>query len=298
MNREHSNLSLKKRAKTFYFASLFFSKEIRNDVETLYFFCRYIDDIGDSKDANKVFLRNSLESVKKQLSNKKPRNEIISAFLNLTYKHKIDIKIPIALIDGVISDLKTVNINDYAELVTYSYKVAGTVGYMMCKIMNVKNKEMLFKGVQLGIAMQFTNIARDIKEDLERGRMYFPKKFRINIKKEFRKLILKPDLQKDFSEDLKSYLDLTDKIYMSSWKGIINLPLKYKVPIAIAAYLYQSIGSKIRRKKYNIWDERIYLSTFEKIHKTLVVIFLIIFYDKKNCDPMVDKKIKKILKMV
>lgn len=298
MNEDHSNLSLKKRAKTFHFASLFFSKEIRNDVETLYFFCRYIDDIGDSKDGNKVSLRNSLESIKKQLRNKKSGNEIISSFLNLTYKYKIDIKVPIALINGVISDLKIVNINDYNELVTYSYKVAGTVGYMMCKIMNIKNKEMLFKGVQLGIAMQFTNIARDIKEDLQRGRIYFPKKFRINIKQKFNDLTLNPDLQKAFSKDLKDYLNLTDKIYMSSWKGIIKLPLRYKVPIAIAAYLYQSIGSKIKRKKYNIWDERIYLSTFEKIHKTLEVIFLILFYDEKNCDPIVDKKIKKILKMI
>ena len=164
--------------------------------------------------------------------------------------------------------------------------------------MNIKNKEKLFKGVQLGIAMQFTNIARDIKEDLQRGRIYFPKKFRINIKQKFNDLTLNPDLQKAFSKDLKDYLNLTDKIYMSSWKGIIKLPLRYKVPIAIAAYLYQSIGSKIKRKKYNIWDERIYLSTFEKIHKTLEVIFLILFYDEKNCDPIVDKKIKKILKMI
>ena len=68
------------------------------------------------------------------------------------------------MINGVIGDLENVNISDYDELITYSYKVAGTVGYMMCKIMNVKDKKMIFKGIQLGIAMQFTNIARDIKD--------------------------------------------------------------------------------------------------------------------------------------
>lgn len=297
MNSDHTNLSLKKRAKTFYFASLFFAKEIQNDIETLYFFCRYIDDIGDSKKGGRQFLKKSLESIRKQLREKNPKNEIVSAFLDLTCKYNIDIKIPIDLINGVIGDLENVNISDYDELITYSYKVAGTVGFMMCKIMNVRDKKIIFKGIQLGIAMQFTNIARDIKEDLESGRIYFPKEFRLNIKENFHELISKPNLQKIFSKDLQNYLDLTDKIYKTAWKGIISLPFKYKIPISVAAYLYQSIGSKIRRKKYNVWNERVYLSTFEKLVKSLRVIYMILFYNSKSCDQVVDKRIKKILKI-
>ena len=100
-----------------------------------------------------------------------------------------------------------------------------------------------------------------------------------------------------FSKDLQNYLDLTDKIYKTAWKGIISLPFKYKIPISVAAYLYQSIGSKIRRKKYNVWNERVYLSTFEKLVKSLRVIYMILFYNSKSCDQVVDKRIKKILKI-
>ena len=89
MNNDYTHLSLKTRAKTFYFASLFFSKELQNDVETLYFFCRYIDDIGDSKKGRKFLLKKSLESIKKQLKEKKPKNEVIAAFLKLTNKYNL-----------------------------------------------------------------------------------------------------------------------------------------------------------------------------------------------------------------
>ncbi len=97
-------------------------------------------------------------------------------------KKKIQIRTPIMLINGVMQDLGKVELKNLEELIIYSYKVAGTVGLMVCNILEVNKKELKFKGIQLGIAMQITNIIRDIDEDLKRNRIYFPLEY-LTIKK-------------------------------------------------------------------------------------------------------------------
>ena len=187
-------------------------------------------------------------------------------------------------------NIKTIN-----ELLTYSYKVAGTVGLMMCNVMNVNQKELRIKGIQLGMAMQLTNIARDIKEDLERDRVYFPMEFRSKGIKNFNLLLKKRILRKQFSKDLKRLLDFSDIIYQIAWKGVVKLPNKYKLPIAIAAYLYQSIGFKIREREYNIWDRRIYLTKPEKIMNTIKIIYKLFFNKKINDNKIEEKKLNKFV---
>ena len=140
-----------------------------------------------------------------------------------------------------------------------------------------------------------TNIARDIKEDLQRGRIYFPKQFRSKKNKDFNKLLECENLKKEFTDDLKKLLDFSDIIYQIAWKGIIKLPIKYKLPIAIAAYLYQSIGFKIRRLEYNIWKERVYLTTFEKIVNSVRIIYKLFFKRKINNNKVIEVKINKII---
>ena len=93
--------------------------------------------------------------------------------------YNINTKIPINLISGIKSDQKTfINYKTFSELVRYSYKVAGTVGYMFCKIIKENKKNQILRGIQLGIAMQLTNICRDIEEDLNMNRIYFPRTMR------------------------------------------------------------------------------------------------------------------------
>lgn len=294
MNQNRSKFSLKKRAKTFYFASLFFSKSIREDIKNIYLFCRYIDDIGDDKNYKKDSKIN-LNKIKKELKVKRSRNLIISNYINILKKYDIETSIPNDLINGVLSDLNSVNIKTINELLTYSYKVAGTVGLMMCNVMNVNQKELRIKGIQLGMAMQLTNIARDIKEDLERDRVYFPMEFRSKGIKNFNLLLKKRILRKQFSKDLKRLLDFSDIIYQIAWKGVVKLPNKYKLPIAIAAYLYQSIGFKIREREYNIWDRRIYLTKPEKIMNTIKIIYKLFFDKKINDNKIEEKKLNKFV---
>jgi len=296
MNDKLSNLSLKKRAKTFYFASLFFSKEKQVDIRKLYLFCRLVDDIADNNYFTKTKSKFKLEGIKKELKKNKSNDQIVKSFIRLMSKYNISPLIAIDLINGVLCDLNKVNIKDYDQLFNYSYKVAGTVGLMMCKIMEVKEESLTNKGIYLGIAMQLTNIARDIKEDLESGRIYFPEEIRNSVNCHFNKLLNDNELQIKFKKDLKLLLDISDQIYCLAWEGVVKLPVRYRIPIAIASYLYQSIGKKIRENNYNIWSQRIYLSKLEKVIKTIKVFFKLIFDKRRYYNNDLEKKLNNSLK--
>ena len=295
MSRTNSNLSIKKRAKTFYFASLFFSRNKQNDIKTLYIFCRYVDDIGDSNVYSTREKKHHLKKIKKDLLEYRSKDRIVSNFIFLLSKYKIKPLIAIDLVDGVLGDLKKVDISNIDKLILYGYKVAGTVGLIMCKIMELNNKYLERKGIQLGIAMQITNISRDIKEDLERNRIYIPKEFRSINTNKASEILKNKTIQTQLSSDLKKLIDLSDEIYSTSWDGVIGLPLKYRIPIAIASKLYQSIGQKIRKNNYNIWRKRIYLSLNEKIFKTISVFIELLFINRDYKNNLIENKINQIL---
>ena len=294
MNK-NSDYSIKTRAKTFYFASFFFNKEIRQEISTLYIFCRYVDDISDSGNLNKFRAKQKLKNITKDLKKLESKDIIVKKFIRLMIKKKIQIRTPIMLINGVMQDLGKVQLKNLEELIIYSYKVAGTVGLMICNILEVNNKDLKFKGIQLGIAMQITNIIRDIDEDLKRNRIYFPLDY-LTIKKNKPKQILNDtELQKEFSKNIERLKDLSDLIYTNSRIGIYKLPIRFRLPIALASKLYQGIGLKIKKHQYNVWNKRHYLSFVEKLANSLVVLFEIFFTRNIVENKKVENKLNKIL---
>ncbi len=287
--------SIKTRAKTFYFASFFFNKNIKKEISTLYLFCRYIDDISDSGNLNKTQARQKLRRVIKDLKNLKSKDLIVKKFIKLMNKKNIQSKTPIMLINGVMQDLGKVKIKNLEQLIIYSYKVAGTVGLMVCNILEINDKSLKFKGIQLGIAMQITNIIRDIDEDLKKNRLYFPVEY-LTIKNDRPRQILNDKrLQKNFSKDIEKLKNFSDVVYTNSRIGIFKLPIRSRLPIAIASKLYQSIGLKIANHKYNIWNKRYYLSFVEKITKSIVVLFEVLINRNILENTKVEKEINKIL---
>ncbi|MDC3091579.1 squalene/phytoene synthase family protein [Rickettsiales bacterium] len=275
--------SIKKRAKSFFWASVFFNRIERKDIEILYSFCRYIDDIGDSKKFSTSNSKKKLLLIIKDLSDFKSQDSIISDFLIISKKYKINKEVPIDLINGVIKDLKKkIDIKTFSELITYSYQVAGTVGIMMCNIMNVKNRELFKHAVQLGIAMQLTNIARDIKEDLLMNRIYFPKDFRNFLLSSSYELITNKNKQKIFSKDLHKIIMYSDILYAQALYGIEKLPFKHRFPIMLASNLYQRIGFKIKCNTQQIWNKRIYVTFIEKIFITFNCFISSVFLTSTN----------------
>ena len=167
---------------------------------------------------------------------------------------EISQKIILDLFDGVETDLKEkLDFNSDKDLIVYSYRVAGTVGLMMAKILNVNSKNSLKAAIDLGIAMQLTNIARDVIEDNKRNRSYISSNF----------------------ESIIKTLKLADRFYDSSFKSIGEIPLNSRFGILVARRVYREIGNKILNKKNmdNYKNSgKIYVSNFGKINQTLLSI--------------------------
>ena len=245
---------LKKHAKSFYWASFFLSNDVFNKCSSLYNFCRTLDDIVD--DNNKLEVKKEIFlNFKEDFMNKNPNNQIINDMWSIINSENISKKIVIDLFDGVETDLEEkVEINSKKDLLVYSYRVAGTVGLMMSKILKVNNKESLRGAIDLGIAMQLTNVARDVCEDNKRNRKY---------------------IQSDFSS-IKETIYESEIFYQKSFKAISSISIRSRFSVIVARRIYKKIGDYILMQK-NIENfnkaGKIYVPLFEKVVQTFLSIF-------------------------
>jgi len=173
----------------------------------------------------------------------------------LIEEKNISLNIIYDLFDGIESDLRDeLKIITFQELLVYSYRVAGTVGLMMAKILNVKTYNSLKGAIDLGIAMQLTNIARDVVEDSKKNRQY---------------------INSDFNT-IENTIKIASLFYDSSFKSIREIPLSCRLSILVARRVYREIGNKILKKKNikNYKDSgKIYVSNIEKILQTILAFF-------------------------
>ncbi len=292
MKINDKNLTLKYRAKTFYFASVFLPRKVKKDIENLYIFCRYLDDLGDDLNLSKVESFKKLGIIKDQIKKKKSNFPAVRNFINIMIKHKINKSVPIELIKGIESDLRgKVDVKTSEQLIKYCYQVAGTVGFMFCKIINVSDQKMILGGIQLGIAMQLTNISRDVAEDLKMNRIYIPKSIRNYKNNDKEKILSNNNIKMKISKDLLVLLKLADLFYDNAWSSIYILKKKYAIPISIAAELYRRIGKKVAYKKGNIWRERIYVNFFEKVFFSFKAIYKLYFSKNVSFKKKVESKV-------
>ncbi len=240
-------------AKSFNWAGFFLPKRVYQNSSDLYDFCRTLDDIAD-QDLDLKTKKNIFEQFKNDFQTKNLENQIIKKIYHLIESFEISPKIILDLFDGVETDLKEkLDFNSDKDLIVYSYRVAGTVGLMMAKILNVNSKNSLKAAIDLGIAMQLTNIARDVIEDNKRNRSYISSNF----------------------ESIIKTLKLADRFYDSSFKSIGEIPLNSRFGILVARRVYREIGNKILNKKNmdNYKNSgKIYVSNFGKINQTLLSI--------------------------
>jgi phytoene synthase len=297
MKINDKNLTLKYRAKTFYFASVFLPRKVKKDIENLYIFCRYLDDLGDDLNLSKVESFKKLRIIKDQIKKKNSTFPAVRNFINIMIKHKINKSVPIELIKGIEYDLRgKVNVKTSEQLIKYCYQVAGTVGFMFCKIINVSDQKMILGGIQLGIAMQLTNISRDVAEDLKMNRIYIPKSMRSFRENDKEKILSNKNIKIRISKDLLLLLKLADLFYENAWSSIYILKKKYGIPISIAAELYRRIGKKIACKKGNIWRERIYVNFYEKVLFSFKAVYKLYFSKNVSFKKKVESKVILMLK--
>ena len=254
-------------AKSFNWAGFFLPKQTYKKCSALYDFCRVVDNIADDK--NSIELKeNNFNEFKNDFIQKNYNNPIIKNMWEIIDEFSISLQVVNDLFDGIKSDIKqTVKLNSKKELLIYSYRVAGTVGLMMAKILKVNKKSSLKSAIDLGIAMQLTNISRDVIEDFDNGRSYINKNF----------------------DEIKSTLQLAEKFYESSFYSINEIPISFRFSILVARRVYRKIGYKILNKKnlenYKV-SGKIFVSNLEKTIETLFAIFDLIklFLVNKNDD--------------
>ena len=241
-------------AKSFNWAGFFLPKQTYQKCSALYDFCRIVDNIADDDDAIES-KKNKFKTFESNFNNKNFDNPIIKNMWELIDEFNISLKIISDLFEGIKSDIKErVKLNSKKELLIYSYRVAGTVGLLMAKILKVRKKSSLMSAIDLGIAMQLTNISRDVVDDLNNNRSYINENF----------------------EEIKSTLMLAEKFYENSFHSINEIPISFRFSILVARRVYRKIGYKIFKKK-NLENYRksgkIYVSNFEKIIETFLSVF-------------------------
>ncbi len=248
------NNLLSKHAKSFNWAGFFLTKKIYKKCSYLYDFCRTLDDIVDDN-SNLEIRKEKFNKFKVSFTSKDFTITIIERMWNLIEKENFSKKIVEDLFDGVESDLKEeVKINSKKDLIIYSYRVAGTVGLMMSKILKVKNINSFKGAIDLGIAMQLTNIARDVIEDKMKNRSYIEHNF----------------------NSIKETIEMADSFYKSAFPAIKSVPFLSRFSILVARRVYRKIGHKILKQKnldgYNNAG-KIYVTNIGKIYETILSLY-------------------------
>jgi phytoene synthase len=252
--------------KSFNWARRFLGHKMGSDAAVLYRFCRVLDDMadGDIIDGPK-----RLEYIREDLLAKRPANDpLLAGFQYFIEARQLPITVIIALIDGLLGDQKVVQIKDETELLRYCYRVAGTVGVLMCSILNCDDGKAKDYAIDLGIAMQLTNIARDVLEDAQMGRRYLPESWVGDITpKRIVEISKSPELEssKLICSGMQKLLELADKYYESGLVGCSYLPIRAHISISTAAVVYKKIGIKIVDKKFAWYEGRTFTKKSEKI---------------------------------
>ena len=250
-------------AKSFSWAGYFLPKEKFRECSALYDFCRVADNIADDDGKIESKLK-KFAQFENDFNQKNFQNSIIKNMWDLIGKFNISLKVVQDLLLGIKSDIKEeVRLNSKKDLLIYSYRVAGTVGLMMAKILKVNKKNSLKSAIDLGIAMQLTNISRDVIEDAKNNRFYIDESF----------------------EKISSTIKLAETFYENSFYSIKDIPIGFRFSILVARRVYRKIGHKILNTK-NLENYKnsgkIYVSNLEKIFETFLSIFDLIKLSLKN----------------
>ena len=253
--------------KSFRFAGRFLDKQQLEDCARLYRFCRFIDDLVDeASDADAA--RSQLEVLKDSLDRGCSADPIVQDFIDLTKQCQMQARVVSELIKGIESDLAPVLLQSESQLLRYCYRVAGTVGLLMCDVFGVRDTNARNHAIDLGIGMQLTNIARDVKEDATIGRRYIPSGWIGEVSPEALATPAHTPLR-SINESVGRLLNLADKYYASGSQGLRFLPSRAQAGITIAADVYREIGVVLSERGFDIHSGRAHVGLLRKIRVAL-----------------------------
>ncbi len=256
---------LKRKGTSFWFASLFLPKETAVDVARLYVFCRALDDMADevADDSGTAAAAGTLQAVRDDLRRDESSQPMVADFLELAHRFHLPLNAADYLLEAFLEDATTdIRIADTHELVRYCYGVAGTVGLLMAPLLGTTDVCASRPALDLGLAMQMTNIARDVLEDARNGRRYLPGSWLSDI--DAATIVGDPSCRQLVGLAIERLLDLADVYYSNAVLGFPFLPPRARRTIEIAATVYREIGVLIRKEHFRWWLGRLYVPLWRK----------------------------------
>ena len=253
-------------SKSFHFASGLLPEEKRSAVRALYAFCRTVDDIvdestDDERESQLDYWRGMVEN-----ASFLDGDLVAAAWADTLTRYHIPRHYALQLIDGVNRDLTQSRYQTFEELATYCYGVASTVGLMSMYIVGFSSNDAVPYAIKLGVALQMTNILRDVGEDFQNGRLYLPREELAfyGIREQD---IADGRVTENWRQFMKFQIERTRQLYEESWQGVKMLEREGQFAIGAASVFYQGILDEIEKNDYDVFTQRANLSAIGKISK-------------------------------
>ncbi len=283
--------------KSFHWAGRFLPKNVFSAAAIVYAYCRRLDDHIDENPATtisekKQWLENEQKHLEKEFLSfqksdslplnskdlwKREQSSLSQQFVALQSLSSLGLNPCFELMLGMEKDLEDVRMETIPQLLEYCYQVAGTVGLMMCPVLQIENEKAYPFAVDLGISMQLYNICRDIPEDAKMGRIYLPSELCQRFGMTHQDFIPKeqPDLEK-LKSVIQELLSLADQYYESGRQGLVFIPWYARWGIAVAATVYRGIGDALKSQNLNPYVQRAHTSLGLKVLLTCKAFFIFI----------------------
>jgi 15-cis-phytoene synthase len=263
-----------KGSKSFSLAARLFDSETRDAAFFLYGWCRYCDDqvdqagMEESREQLEQRLRTLAEATRSAFSGAAQEQAVFIAMQYIVRRYSIPAHYALELIEGMAMDARSTRYQTFNDLLLYCYRVAGTVGLMMSHVMGLRDEQALKHAADLGMAMQLTNIARDITEDAEMGRIYLPIQW-IEEAGMVPEEIAAPKNRQKLALVTRRLLREAERYYVSGDAGLWHLSFRSACAVAAARHVYAAIGSLLLLKGSSAWDQRTYVTGPQKISAIL-----------------------------
>jgi phytoene synthase len=270
MNNPQAKQVLAKNGKSFYWASLFLGPALADRAARLYQFCRFVDDLADGDLPHRL---DSLEDIRAGLND--PQHPAVAtipelnAFIELAIESNLPLNAASELLDGMLRDQLPTAVATEAELLRYCHAVAGTVGLMMCRVLNSQHPRAESFAIDLGVAMQLTNIARDVLEDATMDRRYLPASWLDTPLSADAITRAENSCHLPVTTAIDQLLELADQYYASALLGIHLLPFRSRFSIIVALRVYRQIGRQLKAGGLQWWRGRTVVSKATKIRLSI-----------------------------
>ena len=262
--------TLARQGRSFYWARRLLGATHADRATRLYAFCRRLDDLVDEATSPEE-ARVALAAADRAIADGRTDDPVLQDGLALMRECGIEPGIVRELIAGMASDAETVRVADEAELLRYCYRAAGTVGLMMCRVLDAPEPAAAAHAVDLGIAMQLTNLCRDVSADARMGRRYLPASLVGDIAPTE---LITPShaLQPALRAAVARLLALAETYYASGEAGLPFLPVRARAGILVAGRVYRAIGHRLAAAEYAYWEGRTFVPDWRKATITLAAL--------------------------